>query len=121
MGQGSKVNHTPISSLGQSNVDLMQSNHVQESQVNHISISNLGQFNVDLMKAKPVKRPIRMKITQQPQICLPRVSFSEDVVCQEFSPKEISKNLMNKKSNTSPLRSEKHSKYKPKPWDYDAT
>merc|ERR1712080_266291 len=118
--QESQVNHTPISNLEQLNVDLMQS--IQGSQVNHTPISNHGQLNVDLMQAKPLQRPVRMNptITQQPQFCL-RVSFSEDVVCQEFSPKEKSKNLVNRKSNLSPLRSEKRSKYKPKPWDYDAT
>jgi len=111
---------SPISNLEQFNMDLMHS--IQGPQVNHTPVANLGQLNVDLMQPKPVKRSVRMHPTiTQPRICPPRVNFSEDVVCQEFSPKEKSENPKKRKTNSSPIGTEKRSKIKSKAWEYDAT
>jgi len=111
---------SPISNLDRFNRDMMQS--IQRSQVNHTPISNHGQVDVNLMEAKPVQRSIRMRPTiTEPQIRISQVKFSEDVVCQEFSPKNESGNLRKRKTKSSPLRSEKRFKIKPKSWEYDAS
>merc|ERR1711862_45235 len=86
-------------------------------------ISGLEQLNVDLMRYKKV-RPVRMNATiTPPPTKKRRVSFRENVVCQEFSPKENPNLVLNtKKSTSKPLQCEKNPKSKPpKPWLYDGT
>jgi len=111
---------SPILNLERFDRDLMQS--IQRSQVNQTPISNHGQVDVNLMEAKPVQRSIRMRPTiNEPLIRIPQVKFSEDVVCQEFLPKNESGNLRKRKTKSSPLRIEKRFKIKPKSWEYDAS
>jgi len=102
--------------------------------INLTPISGLEQLNVDLMQLKQV-RPVRMNATiTPPQVSKDRrVSFRENVVCQEYSPKENPKLVINLKKSTSKLLStpkllntsklEKTPKSGlPKPWKpYDGT